>query len=326
MEKVLSITVPSYNVEKYLDEIIPTFLAEEIIKDIEILIVNDGSKDRTAEIAEGYQKKYPGTVYLINKENGGHGSTINKGIEVARGRYFKVVDGDDWVDTKAFAELVKRLKRTDCDIVLTPFVRVHQDTGEREERRFTGIEYDRTYSFDEIVSALSQKYEMHAVTIKTQVLRRIPPIDEHCFYVDQEYILFPLPYLASAVFYDLPVYQYRLGISEQSMSVQNRQKNRGMHRRVIERLLAWYVQTDMSGSRRGFVEMHMARFCLRQILIYLSMDISRETRQELDSFTRMLKGEYPNIYDSIPGKKAWLLRISDNRLYRLLAMAVNHKI
>ena len=100
MDKILTITVPAYNVEMYLDSILPTFLDDQILDVIEIFIVNDGSEDKTKEIGQRYVDQYPGIVYLIDKENGGHGSAINKGIELATGKYFKVVDGDDWVDTK----------------------------------------------------------------------------------------------------------------------------------------------------------------------------------------------------------------------------------
>ena len=98
VEKILTITVPSYNVEKFLENTLDSFVDERVLDAIEVLVVDDGSKDRTAEIGKGYEAKYPGTFRVISKENGGHGSTINRGIKEARGKYFKVVDGDDWVD------------------------------------------------------------------------------------------------------------------------------------------------------------------------------------------------------------------------------------
>lgn len=109
MEKILTVTIPSYNVEKYLRQTLDSFLAEEILEEIEVLIVDDGSKDGTAAIGKEYEKNYPGTFRVISKENGGHGSTINRGIQEAKGQYFKVVDGDDWVNTGDFIKLVKAL-------------------------------------------------------------------------------------------------------------------------------------------------------------------------------------------------------------------------
>ena len=124
MSKIFTVTIPAYNVEKYLDEILPTYLDERLLDDIKLLIVNDGSKDSTAEIGRRYEEKYPNTVRLINKENGGHGSTINTGIKEASGKYFKVIDGDDWVDTEELVKFIAYLKNADTDIILTPFNRV----------------------------------------------------------------------------------------------------------------------------------------------------------------------------------------------------------
>ena len=125
MAKTLSVVIPSYNVEKYLPEILPTFLSPEVLDDIEVLIVNDGSKDNTSKVGKEFQDKYPNTVRIIDKENGGHGSTINRGIEEAVGKYFKVVDGDDWVDTDVFIKYVNALKTLEADAVMTPFNRVN---------------------------------------------------------------------------------------------------------------------------------------------------------------------------------------------------------
>lgn len=111
MNKILTITVPSYNTEKYIDECMPFLLDDSIVDDIEILVVSDGSKDKTVEVATKWSEKYPQTIRVIEKENGGHGSTINRGILEARGKYFKVVDGDDWVKTDNLVKLVDFLKK-----------------------------------------------------------------------------------------------------------------------------------------------------------------------------------------------------------------------
>ena len=108
--KVLTVLVPTYNVEKYLRRCLDSLLLPEVFEEIEVLVVNDGSKDGSADIARAYEKKYPQTVVFVDKENGGHGSTINVGIEKAQGTYFKVLDSDDWVNIGDFIEFVKRLK------------------------------------------------------------------------------------------------------------------------------------------------------------------------------------------------------------------------
>ncbi|MBQ3119712.1 MAG: glycosyltransferase family 2 protein, partial [Peptococcaceae bacterium] len=95
-QKVLSIAIPSYNSEAYMANCIESLLIGG--DDVEILIVNDGSKDGTAQIADAYAAKYPNIIRAVHQENGGHGEAVNAGLRNATGRYFKVVDSDDWVD------------------------------------------------------------------------------------------------------------------------------------------------------------------------------------------------------------------------------------
>ena len=120
--KILTIVVPSYNTELYIDECLPTIISSKSIDDIEILLVNDGSTDNTLKKARYFEELYPQSIRVIDKENGGHGSVINRGIKEATGKYFKVIDGDDWVDTAAFNQLVSCLKRVDVDLVMNPYI------------------------------------------------------------------------------------------------------------------------------------------------------------------------------------------------------------
>ena len=121
MNKILSVVIPTYNMEKYLKICLDSFIYDDKAHDLEVLIVNDGSKDNSLKIAQEYETKYPNIFKVIDKENGGHGSTINAGLKVATGKYFKAVDADDWVDTKELAKLLDYLKTADVDCVLTDF-------------------------------------------------------------------------------------------------------------------------------------------------------------------------------------------------------------
>lgn len=224
MSKVLTIVIPSYNVEAYLRDTLESFIAPEILSDIEVLIVNDGSKDQTPEIAKEYEEKYPDTFRLISKKNGGHGSTINRGIEEATGKYFKVVDGDDWVNTSDFVELVRKLKFTDADYVVTKYYQVNDKTKEKKVIEFPFLKRNPKCKFDE--AAKHVQIPMHALVIKTFILQEYQiRLDEHCFYVDVEYILFPIPYVKTVEYYDIIVYMYRLAVATQSVSMQGFQNH-----------------------------------------------------------------------------------------------------
>ena len=115
--KILTITVPAYNAEKYLDRCLQSFLVPEILDALEVLVINDGSRDSTSDIASRYVNQYPDTFHLINKKNGGHGSGINCGIAHATGKYFKIVDADDWLNTEVLAQYIGLLRTVDTDIV-----------------------------------------------------------------------------------------------------------------------------------------------------------------------------------------------------------------
>lgn len=319
MSKILTIVVPSYNTEKYIDECIPTFLAPEILDDIEILIIDDGSKDGTAKKGLKYEKKFPDTIKVISKKNGGHGSTINKGIELATGKYFKVVDGDDWVNTDSFVNLVKYLKDTTSDIVASQYYRVSEETFEKKERYFTGVEFKHEYQFDEIVNKID-RIEMHALTIKTSILKENKIIiDENKYYVDVEYILFPIPFVKTVVFIEDYVYMYRVCSESQSMSINNLQRNKDMHYQVFFRLVDFYnkIKDSISKEKKEYIARRLAFMAWTQYKIYLSMPYHRQIKTELVQFDKKLKHNCIDIYKFNSSKLVSALRFMNFHLYRI---------
>ena len=130
MSKTLTIIIPSYNTSTFIDASMRTMLENRNIDNLEIIIVDDGSKDNTAELARAYVEKYPQNVRLISKANGGHGSAINVGVQEATGKYFKVIDGDDYVDTEELAQLIDQLKCNDSDLFVSYYTTVSDTTGE----------------------------------------------------------------------------------------------------------------------------------------------------------------------------------------------------
>lgn len=323
--KILTVTVPSYNVEKYLPEIIPTYLDKCILNDLEIIIVDDGSKDRTAEIAQKFVDNYPETIRLISKENAGHGSTINTGIQNASGTYFKVIDGDDWVDTNTFVRFIKILKKCSEDVILSSFNCVNVDSGIITKKAIYGLEEDKKYSLIDILPLLRDNYAMHGCTFRTDIMRKIKKIDEHCFYVDQECILYPLPYVRTAVYYDLPIYQYRVGNTEQSMSLKNMQRNRDMHCRVIYSLLKMLSDVEGNDEVKRFLQFKIEKMAQLQIDIYFSMDKSSEIWDELRSFLQSVKSMDEIVYRNIPGKKAQAIRMGGKFAYESICTLKRRK-
>ena len=127
--KLLSVVIPAYNVEKYINQCLHSFVVKRILPFIEVLIINDGSNDATYDMAAAYERQYPDTFKVITKQNGGHGSAINMGIKEATGKYFKVVDGDDWVDPQALTALIETLRISNSDVVFHNFYWVENIFG-----------------------------------------------------------------------------------------------------------------------------------------------------------------------------------------------------
>ena len=122
-EKILSIIIPMYQAERFIAKCLDSLLTDQrCLTYLEILIVNDGSRDRSGKIAAGYREKYPDSIRLIEKENGGHGSAVNAGVEQCSGKYFKVLDADDWVSPGGLKAVTEKfLVMEEADMVLAGF-------------------------------------------------------------------------------------------------------------------------------------------------------------------------------------------------------------
>lgn len=311
MEKILSIVIPAYNVEKYLDRCLQSFEAAEILDKIEVLVINDGSKDKTPDIAEQYCAKYPDTYFLYNKENGGHGSGINYGIRYAAGRYFKVVDGDDWLNTEELPEFIKVLENTDADIVAADFLCIQDGTDAVLAKKYCVRQEEKYGKISDLTKGgVVDVIKMHALTIKTEILQKHDiVIDEHCYYVDCEYITYPIPYVRTVYFYHRFIYMYRLGRNGQSMDIRSMQKNRAQHMKVLKNLLAFYEKSeDISAESRYYIERCIAQVVENQFQIYISMGLQKGIYRELKEWDRGLKEKYPGVYHAARKKSIILLR------------------
>lgn len=323
--KILTIVVPMYHVELYIGQCLSSFAIPEILDQIEILVIDDGGKDGSAQIACEFQKNYPDTYRVIHKENGGHGSTINKGIELAEGKYFKVVDGDDWVDREAFVNLVRHLEKNDADMVLSHYYWVDYKNGSKKaevEEICPGIEYGKTVPLKEVEDKLFMK--MHAITYKTSIIRQQPErLDEHCFYVDAEYMLFPLPFVKTVSAVSDFVYQYRIGMPGQSMSPEKLQKQCSQHERVLFRLLAFYDR-HKGEECTAILERTLARLVTSQYKIYLMFSSSH--KKQLLKMEKMVREKYFNVYTLVRNPAIKILRRTKYVAYWPVSFMVRNSI
>ena len=126
MEKILTIVIPTYNMQDYLRRCLDSLIVpEEQMKQLEVLVINDGSKDNSSAIAHEYQDKYPDTFRVIDKENGNYGSCVNRGLKEATGKYIKILDVDNRYANEEFVDFLKILSEIDVDLVVNDYVRIY---------------------------------------------------------------------------------------------------------------------------------------------------------------------------------------------------------
>lgn len=224
--KLLSIAIPSYNSEAYMEKCIESLLVGG--EDVEILIVDDGSADKTAQIADEYAAKYPTIVRAIHKENGGHGSAVNAGIANATGLYFKVVDSDDWVREKPYHKILETLREltengTSVDMLISNFS--YEKEGEKHNKvmRYRhALPENKVFGWDEVKHFHKGQYIlMHSVIFRTKLLRDSGmQLPEHTFYVDNIYVFEPLLLVRKMYYLDVNFYCYYIGREDQSVNEQ----------------------------------------------------------------------------------------------------------
>jgi len=252
--KVLSFVIPAYNSESFLDKAIPSMLVPEVMDKIEVIVVNDGSKDRTPEVAEKYCKAYPNVVRLISQENKGHGGALNTGCAVATGKYIKVIDADDWIVSENLPKFVSLLENCESDVVLTHHHTIDIGTGEVKNWKSYPPAFSKTYTFDEIMPdwrSFDRSLTFHGVTYKTDFYHgKGHPLLEHVFYEDHEYATYPCCYADSITPFDLFIYEYRVGDVTQSVSNVNQLKRLGHTDAVLQRMAEKYRTLPESAGKR----------------------------------------------------------------------------
>ena len=187
---VLTFIVPAYNMAHHLPTCLDSLLSQEK-GDLEVIVVDDGSTDDTAQVVQSYQERHPHTVRLISQINKGHGGAVNTGLAATRGCYVKVVDADDWVDPNSLSLVLDQLRdqsrRTNpVDMVVTNYV--YEKEGRKHKRiiNFRSVmdpgqvlDWNHLRRF-----GLAQYMIMHALILRTEVLRQAHTcLPEHTYYV-----------------------------------------------------------------------------------------------------------------------------------------------
>jgi len=311
-EKILTISIAAYNVGKYIDYTLGEISQCENINDIEVLIIDDGGVDNTLDIAKKYSEKFPTVFKAVHKENGGWGSTVNYGINNALGKYFKLLDGDDYFISSELDQYINFLKESQADMIISEYSRVDSKTGDvicriSNLRDEMGI---RNISIRDAVNGKGFEPQMHSVAFLTSLLRdNSIHITEHCFYTDVEYLLRTIIYAKNVDFYNDNLYYYRVSNEEQSVSVKGVQKHYREHIKVCSNMLELYTGIDSDNPVKAFVYNRLLKLLDVQYRMFAYIDLDKEKINMLISFDELLKREYQEFYNA-SSKKIKCIRIA----------------
>ena len=328
-QPLLTIAIPAYNVQDFIEETVNSLTKSKYVDLLEILIINDGSKDKTKEIGKKLEKECA-SVKLIDKKNGGHGSGINSGIKHATGKYFRLLDGDDWFDTVEFDKYLEHLKNEDADLVLSDFVECFMKSG--LNRPVTFYNSMKAFKKTELKNCVFQKWGpmLPTSTIKTELYRKANfKIDEKCFYVDQEYNLVCYMMAKTVTYYPFMIYQYRLDREGQSMQRESVIRNVYSHEKVCIRLVESFekYKDELSETQKNYlINRVIVPMCNMQYMITEEWCHSKEA---FLSFDTKLKA-FPFFYNlpEIAGKITKAYRKTNGVLVpfdKVLRRVVNFK-
>ena len=258
-DKILSIVIPTYNMEKFLNRCLDSLIVpEEYMQLLEVLIVNDGSKDSSSAIAHQYEEKYPSTFRVIDKENGNYGSCVNRGIDEATGKYFRILDADDRFDTASLIEFLTYLSSFDADMVVTNFCYTFLDKEDRIGVNLPDkIKFGEIYmveDFDFIALGCESSCCMHALTFKLEVIKAVGMrLQTGISYTDAEYAYFPQSAVKTVLPLDLCLYLYTRGRENQTVSPAAMKKGVNDFYKVSRRLVADYADQIKQGHSQSTI-------------------------------------------------------------------------
>ena len=294
MQKVLTIVIPTYNMQDYLHRCLDSLIVndKELLKQIEILVINDGSRDNSSQIAHEYESMYPETFRVIDKENGNYGSCVNRGLNEASGKYIKVLDADDWFDTNEFESFIVHLNVIDADMILTPFSIVNATSNEVSLAYKPNMRSGEKYDVKQLTIDEAGVYMMHAVTYRIELLRSISYHQtEGISYTDTEWIYNPLYAVETLVYLNYNVYQYLIGREGQTMDPKVMLRTINHHETIARSLIDNERQHRSVGFAHATIErqiLYLLKLIYKTRLVLQDNNNYEDTAmQKFDSYIRM---------------------------------------
>lgn len=303
--KLLTVTIPCYNSQEYMSHAVESALCGGT--DIEIIIVNDGSTDKTLDIGMEYQKKYPNIIKVIDQENKGHGGAVNAGLLNAEGLFFKVLDSDDWLDEKAFIAVLSRLKNLisegqSLDMIITNYVYEKvTDVKKKVIRYKSAMPVDEMFQWNDVGQFKHGQYIlMHSVIYRTRLLHDCKlSLPEHTFYVDNIFVYQPLPYVKNMYYMNVNLYRYFIGRENQSVTEEN------MIKRIDQQLFINKYMIDccdVMSLKNNKLKDYMVKYLTIMMTVssvYLIKDGSMGRLNQKDELWEYLQHKDKKLYNAV---------------------------
>lgn len=300
--KILSVAIPCYNSQEYMCHAVESALVGG--EDVEVLIVDDGSTDDTAKIADRLERKYPGIVKAIHQENGGHGEAVNAGLRHASGLYFKVLDSDDWLDREALVKVLETLKQFIregrlIDMMLCNYVYEKPSVHKHKAIRYEGVfPQERIFGWSDIRKfKISQNILMHSVIYRTQMLLDCGlELPKHTFYVDNIFVYVPLPSVKTMYYMNVDLYRYFIGREDQSVNEQVMMGRIDQQLKVNKIMIDAYDLTKVRNKKlRDYMVKYLAMM-MTVSSVFLIKEGSEQSLEKRSELWRYLKNASKGMY------------------------------
>ena len=310
MNKLLTIVIPTYNMQEYLHRCLDSLVLkdEQLMNQLEVLVINDGSKDNSSAIAHEYEAKYPNTFRVIDKENGNYGSCVNRGLKEATGKYIKVLDADDWFDTDEFAGLLTQMKNYEVDMFVTDYQHVDFN-GKCLSKQKYPLPYNSVLQFQNINSD-ALYLAMHAIAYSTTMLKEMQyKQTEGISYTDTEWASYPLHKVRTMIYLHCDVYRYLLGRDGQTVSASVSNKSAEHYVKLLKEMISYASAITVENYGKERLESQIAAMSgivYRKFLVQQSIkDFSATLMNDLDAF---IKNNRPDVYAQLDLSvfKKWL--------------------
>lgn len=316
MEKLLTVVIPVYKVEKYIHQCLDSLImSNEQMEQLEVIIVNDGTPDRSAEMAKEYEKRFPHVFRVIDKENGGHGSAWNRGLKEAKGKYIRFLDSDDWLTN--LVPFTSRLSEVDADIVLTPLNKYYEDEKRSVIDNFTNLQENHVYDADSFDWKANLKFsatDFWYATYRTSILQKYCPLFvEKVSYDDAILFIAPILLAKSFMYMNIVLYNYRLGREGQSVD-KKVQSKRALDYKPVSMSMIDFIDKheNVSREKKRMIEAIMSYYlnnCFN-FFKYLSYGQFKNNIREwylfiMEHCPYVKKSRSMRIYESCPFPMFW---------------------